>query len=162
MWGTREISSRKVPVLWKMWPLAAWVLRPRKADRSQGPGESLNPINIQRFYCPACKKTCSALPECIPPQRWYLWEVQQTALLLWLSGKSLCRISKEVVPSRHTLARWMKRLRGRDRLHKGALCTHFVVLGRTSDFVDFWVTCLKKISLGAAMRICHVSGVIVP
>lgn len=134
----------------------------RKADRHQAQGESLNPINIQRFYCPGCKKTCSALPECIPPRRWYLWDVQQLALILWLGGKSLYRISKEMAPSRHTLARWMKRLKGRDRLHKDALCTHFVALGRASDFTGFWSACLKQISLGAAMRICHVSGVIVP
>src|SRR5580692_5567047 len=67
----------------------------RKADRLNAAGASLNPILIQRLFCPDCKKTCSVLPECIPPNRWYLWEVQQMAFLLLLAGKSLRAIAKE-------------------------------------------------------------------
>jgi hypothetical protein len=49
----------------------------RKADRSAGSGESLNPVPVLRFLCRACARTCSRLPACIAPRRWYDWAVQQ-------------------------------------------------------------------------------------
>jgi transposase-like protein len=133
----------------------------RKADRCNE-SESLNPIPIQRFLCRYCGKTCSVLPECIPPHRWYLWEVQQLALLLWLTGKSFYAVAKKTVPSRQTIKRWADRLQEQFHLHKDALCNLFVDLGRTPGFADFWSTCLNKIPLSSAMRLCHVSGVIIP
>jgi len=46
----------------------------RKADRI-GVGESnLNPIPIPRYRCADCKGTCSRVPECIAPRRWYSWK----------------------------------------------------------------------------------------
>lgn len=134
----------------------------RKADRSSRAGESLNPVLIQRFLCPHCQRTCSVLPECIPAHRWYLWEVQQVALLLWLMGKSLYAVAKEVVPSRGTIKRWVERFQEHFNLHKDALCNHFMELGRTNNFADFWQACLKKIPLSSAMRLCHVSRVVIP
>jgi hypothetical protein len=48
----------------------------RKADRRvQRP--SLNPVPICRYRCGGCRRTCSRLPECIAPRRWYHWSVQQ-------------------------------------------------------------------------------------
>jgi transposase-like protein len=135
---------------------------PRKADRSGLAEESLNPIWIQRFYCPDCRRTCSVLPECIPPRRWYLWEVQQVALLLILSGKSFYAAAKEIIPSRYTIARWTTRFKEQLHLHKDVLCNHFVELGRVVGFTDFWQACLKQIPLSSAMRLCHVAGVPVP
>ena len=58
----------------------------RKADRDPG---TLNPIPIPRFFCRGCRRTCSRLPSCIAPRRWYLWSVQQAVLLCLLSGISL-------------------------------------------------------------------------
>lgn len=49
---------------------------PRQADRINKSSDSLNPVFIQRYYCLCCNKTCSVLPECIPPHRWYLWDIQ--------------------------------------------------------------------------------------
>ena len=49
---------------------------PRQPDRENSSAESLNPVNIQRYYCKGCKKTFSAIPECISPKRWYTWTVQ--------------------------------------------------------------------------------------
>ena len=43
---------------------------PRESDRFNPSSESLNSILIHRYYCSGCGKTCSALPECIPPRRW--------------------------------------------------------------------------------------------
>ncbi len=42
----------------------------RKADRSEA---RRNPVAILRFFCKACLRTCSRLPACIAPRRWYDW-----------------------------------------------------------------------------------------
>lgn len=130
----------------------------RKADRSTD-AQSLNPLPIQRYFCPNCKKTCSALPECLPSRRWYLWQIQQTALALLLAGKSVRAIAQEITPSRRTIGRWATRLKEQFHIHKDVLCGHFIDLGRNVGFGDFWQGCLSKISLAQAMRLCHVAGV---
>jgi transposase-like protein len=135
---------------------------PRKADRSSNQEESLNPILIQRYYCPGCHKTCSVLPECIPPHRWYLWEIQQIALMLILKGASFNSTAKEIIPSRHTISRWIARIKEQFHLHKDTLCNHIIDLGRTIGFADFWQACLGHFSLAQAMRLCHVAGLPVP
>jgi len=132
---------------------------PRKADRESG---GLNPILIQRFYCPSCRKTCSALPECIPRRRWYLWKIQQAVVLLILSGRSIRAISKESSLSRHTIARWRDWLSDKLLVHKNVLCHLFSELGRTNGLSSFWLACLEKMPLSKAMRLCHESGVDVP
>ncbi len=132
---------------------------PRKSARPDG---SLNPILIQRYYCAACRRTTSALPECIPPRRWYLWEIQQTALTFFLLGDSVCAIAKKTLPSRHTIARWINRFIEQYRRHKDVLCNQIIDLGRTSGMPNFWITCFETMTLGAAMRLCHVVGVPVP
>lgn len=134
----------------------------READRINPSSESLNSVFIQRYYCPSCQKTCSVLPECISPRRWYLWELQQVILLLCLSGVSAYAVAKDQLPSYKTIKRWLDRFSEQFRLHKDALCTHFAVLGRASNMTEFWQMALQTISLGKAMRLCHVTGVIIP
>ena len=135
---------------------------PRKSDRSGNNNSSLNPVYIQRYYCPACQRTCSVLPECISPHRWYLWEIQQIALSLLLTGKSLRAVAQEIMPSRHTISRWLNRLKEQLHIHKDALCNLIIDLGRTTGLIDFWQACLSHLSLAQAMRLCHVAGVTVP
>jgi transposase-like protein len=132
---------------------------PRKADRSTNSSESLNPIIIQRYYCPDCRRTCSILPECIPPRRWYLWEIQQIALMLLISGKSLRAVANVVIPSRRTIGRWINCFKEQFHFHKDVLCNHITELGRTIGFADFWQACLGHFSLAQAMRLCYVAGV---
>lgn len=132
----------------------------RKADRSSS-GE-LNPIFIPRFYCPACKHTCSILPECIPPRRWYLWCVQQAVLLNVIFGKSLHAVSRLIQPSRSTCRRWWHGLKDKFLQHRDALCAHLNELGRAIDFGDFWQLCFDHLSLDRAMLICHRAGVAIP
>ncbi len=134
----------------------------RKPDHESSPGESLNPILIQRYYCPGCEKTFSVFPECIPPRRWYIWEVQQQVLMFFILGQSVYAIAKTSIPSYKTVQRWLLRFQEQFRLHKDTLCAHFGDLSRTSGFADFWQACLKKMTVGAAMRLCHVAGVIIP
>ena len=135
---------------------------PRKPHRDGGFGESLNPILIQRYFCPGCEKTFSVLPECIPPHRWYLWEVQQAVLLLFILGHSAYDIAKESIPSYQTITRWFHRFQEQYRLHRDTLCSLFGELARSSCFDDFWTVCFKQMTLGAAMRLCHVAGVAIP
>jgi transposase-like protein len=135
---------------------------PRKADRSSNPGESLNPILIQRFFCPECRKTSSALPECIPPKRWYLWDVQQAALLLLLAGQSLNATAKKIMPSRYTIKRWITRFKEQFHLHRDALCNQLIKLGRTINFIEFWQEFLKNNLLSKSMCLCHVAGISIP
>jgi transposase-like protein len=137
-------------------------IRMRKSDR-ESPGESMNPIIIQRYYCPGCRKTFSVLPECIPPRRWYLWEVQQTVLQLFVTfGHSAYAIAKVSTPSYKTISRWLARFKEQFPLHKDTLSSQFNELARTSGFSAFWQACLKKMTLGAAMRFCHVAEVVIP
>jgi len=133
---------------------------PRQSYRS--PFTQLNPILIQRYYCSVCKKTCSVLPECISPHRWYLWEIQQIALIMILSGHSINAIAKQIMPARRTIARWVARFQNQFRIHKNALCNHIADLGRATGFNDFWTLCLNTMSLAKAMRLCHVAGECVP
>lgn len=134
----------------------------RKADREGTKEESLNPVSILRFFCHYCGKTQSVLPECIPPRRWYLWEMQQTIFLMLLAGQSICAIAKEIQPSRSTIKRWFAWLNKCFRLHKDALINHNNTLGYNNDLEDFWRACFKILSLAQAMRLCHVSGVFIP
>jgi transposase-like protein len=97
---------------------------PRKADRSCNGKESLNPIYIQRYFCSGCSRTCSVLPEAIPPKRWYLWQAQEAVLLLLLAGKNIYATAKEVMPSRHTISRWLARFVEQLHFHKDVLCNH--------------------------------------
>lgn len=70
----------------RMWCHGAYT---RKADRERSRSASLNPVPIPRFLCSFCYRTCSRLPECVPPRRWYLWAVQQAVLGLICAGHSV-------------------------------------------------------------------------
>jgi transposase-like protein len=109
----------------------------RESDRINLSNASLNPIFIQRYYCPGCGKTCSVLPECIPPRRWYLWETQQTAILLFLLEGSARAVEKQVKPSRHTIKRWVAWLITQFNLHKDVLCSHFPSFGLFTEPTGF-------------------------
>ncbi|MDP3889514.1 MAG: DUF6431 domain-containing protein [bacterium] len=135
---------------------------PRESDRINPSSESLNPILIQRYYCHGCGKTCSVLPECIPPRRWYLWETQQTAILLFLLSGSARAVEQQVKPSRHTIKRWVAWLIVQFKLHKDVLCTHFASMGLFTEPVSFWKDVFDKLSLSTAMRLCYVAGVTIP
>lgn len=135
---------------------------PRESDRLNPSSHSLNPVLIQRYYCPACQKTMSVLPECISPRRWYPWEIQQVVLALFLLGKSVCKIALEVLPSRHTISRWLKHFKAQYHLHKDTLCIHFHEAIRASEVINFWKSCLEHMTLASAMRLCHVAGVVIP
>lgn len=135
----------------------------RQSDRINPSTASLNAIPIQRYYCSGCKQTCSVLPECIPPHRWYLWETQGLILLAIFMGGSIYATAKEALPSRQTMGRWIKRFKEQFVFHKDTLCTFFSDLGRAgTNLKDFWLAAFKKIRLAQAMRLCHLTGVFIP
>lgn len=134
----------------------------RKADRENPATDSLNPILIPRFYCSSCCHTCSALPECIPPRRWYLWTIQQAALLVVFSGQSIYFSARHSLPSRFTVRRWLDHLTEQFHLHHFHLRTHHATLGYADSFEVFWRACFTQLSLSGAMCLLNQSGVMVP
>jgi len=139
---------------------------PRKSDRENPLPASLNPLFIPRFFCPHCKRTCSVLPECIPPKRWYLWILQQQILLRLLLGSSVHAAHQShappITPSRSTIARWWRRLQEQFQQQRDALCAHCHLLAKNTALTHFWQTCLEYFSFSKAMLICHQSGVLIP
>lgn len=123
----------------------------RKPDRENPSNETLNPIPILRFYCKHCRCTCSVLPECMSPKRWYLWKAQQATLLLWLTGLSFNAISKKIKPSRTTIRRWMRRWSDAFNQQALHLKSFDSALGYQNSFEHFWSTLLGKIPLSTAM-----------
>lgn len=134
----------------------------RKADRQSLSSESLNPIPIPRYLCRGCGHTCSRLPECIAPRRWYHWTIQQAIILMLLSGCSLCGCSRWCGLDRRTLRRWWSGLNARHHVFQWFLRARFPELGRSVDFADFWRLCLQAMPLSQAMAWLDGEGVIVP
>jgi hypothetical protein len=134
----------------------------RKADR-EGRGEaSLNPVLIPRFYCPHCRRTCSRLPECVPPRRWYLWSIQQGMLAWVLAGVSLRAASQQGPASRRTLGRWWHWLHERFEVHGFHLRALRPDLGRHAEVITFWSAALGQRGLGAWMASLDGLGEAVP
>ena len=125
----------------------------RKADRRQEGGGSLNPVPILRYRCSACRRTCSRLPLCIAPRRWYDWSVQQGALEGLLNGDSLRGCARAQVRDRRTIGRWWHWLADRSQTFKFHLRSHLPDLGRVAGFVDFWRQVFKSMGLAAAMAL---------
>lgn len=133
----------------------------RKANRARVSGPP-GFIPIPRFYCKQCKRTCSRLPECLPPRRWYLWTIQQQLLVYLLSGLSLKQASARIGIGRSTGRRWWRWLKRRADLFGFYLKDRFPDLGRSEDFFSFWLRYFKGGALSAAMVILTQSGVSVP
>jgi hypothetical protein len=132
----------------------------RKSDRSNE--GLLNPIPILRFFCSSCRQTCSVLPECISPQRWYVWGVQEKVLSKLLKRQSVRSVSIQEGPTRSTCRRWFAWLQEKMALYRAALCSFLSELGRTVSLEDFWETCLGLMPFSKAMRLCHFAGVMIP
>jgi hypothetical protein len=123
----------------------------RKADRIHSGEESLNPVPVRRFLCPGCTHTCSRLPACIPPRRWYDWFVQQAVLLLLLCGASLGECERCTGRPRDTVRRWRDWLCDRSDEFALFLRSRFPELGRLADFESFWRHVLVDMTLQQSM-----------
>jgi len=122
----------------------------RKADRDAGV-ESHNPVKVLRFLCNPCQGTCSRLPLCIAPRRWYDWAVQQVVLMLLLSGSSLAGCCRCCGLERRTVRRWRDWLDRRGETFAFWLRSRFPELGRHAEHAAFWRHVLDSLSLAQAM-----------
>src|SRR5262245_24267473 len=123
----------------------------RKADRNVGDSASLNPIPVLRFLCRACEHTCSRLPACIAPRRWFDWFVQQAVLLLVLAGMSIHGCARASGRDRRTVRRWRDWLARRSDIFAFFLRSRWPELGRYADFESFWRNVIEERSLQDAM-----------
>ena len=123
----------------------------RKADRGGGGGDSLNPVAIPRFYCAGCGSTCSRLPECVAPRRWYGWERQQAVIEAGLADATVRSASEAVAVSRHTVRRWWRWFCARAESFMFHLRSRFADLGRGGDVRGCWRRCLEQMALSRAM-----------
>jgi hypothetical protein len=141
----------------------------RKADRRvahEPPGEagalggssssssragSLNPVPVLRFICRSCTRTCSRLPACIAPRRWYDWCVQQAVLVLLLGGVSLRGCAHCSGRDRRTVRRWRDWLARRGEQFAFCLRSRFPELGRCTDQGSFWRHVIDTMGLRQAM-----------
>ncbi len=90
--------------LWQWLPVGVTAVTARKADRNTD--GALNPVLVPRFRCPSCTRTCSRLPLCICPRRWYGWSLQQNVLQLLIAGTSLRRTANIFALAYHTVRCW--------------------------------------------------------
>lgn len=134
----------------------------RKADREGDDGVYLDPVPIPRYYCPHCQRTCSRLPSCIAPRRWYLWAIQQMAWVGLLGGGSIRQVAKQCLPSRRTLRRWWHWLKAQFGQQSFHLRSRFPALGRHDALASFWRACFRQMSLADAMAWLDREGVLVP
>jgi transposase-like protein len=121
----------------------------RKADRNDD--GSLNPVPVLRFRCSTCRRTCSRLPLCICPRRWYGWALQQQVLLLLLIGASLRRAAAVLGLSYYTVRRWWRWLQTHGVTFAFHLRSRFSGLGRATDTRAFWLACFERMPLCEAM-----------
>lgn len=133
----------------------------RKADRRTQSEESLNPVPIRRYCCSVCRHTCSRLPLCIAPRRWYDWTVQQGVLIQLLNGFSRRECARGAAPSRHTVARWWHWLQERTAHFEFHLRARDPELGRVAGFAAVWAKVFESLGLARAMAILN-QEVIVP
>ena len=138
----------------------------RQADRQNNSTDSFNPVPIKRFICTCCGKTSAAIPEFIPPRRWYLWVIQQAVIQAILNGKSLHWVNRKYGMARSTCRRWMESLKDRFIEHAHFLRNLPGDLGESLlhcfKLETFWNTCFSWISLARAMLLCHRGGLSTP
>ena len=133
----------------------------RKADRWPQSKGSLNPVPIRRYCCSVCRHTCSRLPLCITPRRWYDWTVQQGVLIQLLNGFSRRACARGATPSRHTVSRWWGWLQARAAHFEFHLRARDPELGRVAGFTAFWAKVFDSLGLAQAMAILD-QAMIVP
>ena len=123
----------------------------RKADRGGQDEASFNPVPISRYCCSGCRRTCSRLPLCIAPRRWYDWLAQQDVLQKLLSGFSLHACSRCTCLDRRTVRRWRDWLHARSATFTFFLRSRFPEWGRGEEGPPFWRAVLDQMPLAEVM-----------
>ena len=123
----------------------------RKADRIGAGRQSANPVPIPRYCCAGCGGTCSRLPACIAPRRWYHWLIQQLHLRALLRQERVDSPGTWPVPARRTIGRWRDWLAERSLVFRFHLNSRFAELGRLADDADYWCQVFDTMGLTGAM-----------
>lgn len=123
----------------------------RKADLCNRGAANLNPVLILRYYCPGCERTCSRLPECIAPRRWYNWLLQQIGLGAMIEHRAPATPPTCRTPAPRTIGRWWRWLQERGQIFRFYLTSRFAELGRMADDAAFWCRVFETIGLPRAM-----------
>ena len=131
----------------------------RDCDHERAQGEV---ILVPRYLCRYCGDTCSSLPTCVPPRRWYIWDVQAAVLALLLAGGSLNECARQFLPSRRTACRWWRWLQARHALFADRLRSRWPDLGRAVDMRELWQKCMAMRPLSEAMAEIARQGTAVP
>ncbi|MBK6637439.1 MAG: hypothetical protein IPG34_06980 [Rhodocyclaceae bacterium] len=126
----------------------------RKADLCHRGEASHNPVPILRYCCSVCKRTCSRLPECIAPRRWYNWLLQQLWLRAVLEAAASPPAPDGPSPAPRTVGRWADWLRERTGELRLALTSRFAELGRLGNDPEFWLGVFEGLGLSRAMAWC--------
>ncbi|MDQ6951803.1 MAG: hypothetical protein Q9M26_09070 [Mariprofundales bacterium] len=122
-------------------------------------------MKVFRYLChyQDCGRTCSCLPECIPPRRHYLWDRQQAALVLVMLGKSIKAIIPPFSrPSLRTINRWKKRLFAKYNEHHLHLCSRYPELGKCATIESFWIACFEQVGMMRASFDIHQAREAIP
>ena len=107
------------------------------------------------MWCHGCyHRTCSRLPACIAPRRWYDWALQQAVLLLLLAGCSVHQCCNCTHRARSTVRRWRDWLDARGDNFAFFLRSRFPELGRLPERVCLWCHVMQSMSLAQAMAWC--------
>ena len=134
----------------------------RNAPRGEGMSILLEMLFITRFYCPACRRTCSRLPCCLSPRRQYWWKTQQAVFEGLLMGASIRELARGMWPSRRTIRRWWKALQARFDEYSFYLRSRFPHLGRAVSGEAFWSNCFEQMGLAMVMSQLDQAGISVP
>jgi hypothetical protein len=126
-------------------------------------------IEVPRFICGkkgGCGKSCSRLPSCLPPRRWYLFSIQQSVLALLLADVSLKKCADTVGtiwgPARSTMRRWWSGLRERHDQFSFHLLTEKSDWGRAASWQEFWLRAFSCEPLRELMATLDRRGLTVP
>lgn len=127
----------------------------RKADLCNRGEGNRNPVSILRYCCSVCRRTCSRLPECIAPRRWYNWLLQQVGLSPVIGSAAPTSSVADPTPAYRTLKRWKQWLQERGGLFRLSLTSRFPDLGRVADDTHFWRGVFDTLGLSRAMAWCN-------
>lgn len=129
----------------------------RKADLCGRGEENKNPVQILRFRCAGCGLTCSRLPECIAPRRWYNWARQEQCLNAASIPEHEAHCQE---PARRTVQRWRQWLQAHTEVFRFTLTCRFAELGRAEDGPSFWRLVFDTLGLSRAMAWCERERVV--
>ena len=127
----------------------------RKADLCNHGAANRNPVPILRYCCSICRRTCSRLPECIAPRRWYNWRLQQVGLSPVIGSAAPTSSVVGPTPAYRTLKRWRQWLQEHGGLFRFSLTSRFPDLGRVADDTHFWREVFDTMGLSRAMAWCN-------